>query len=143
MKNPSILNLFKVLKNGSKRLENANYFEVIDDDGFEEGKVMYEGDNITILDVTGIFNKMMISEITEIIRTNDGKHQFSNFVHDNGNKKVFVPKNEEVKNKIEEVKELKNEFKINKLKELKEYLLLLKNKPSKEEKGKQKSIGKK
>ena len=144
LQNPSFINLIKVLKNGSKRLENANYFEVLDNDGFSEGNVKYEGENdITILDTSGIFNKMPTSEITEIIKTNDGKHQFDNFYHDNGKKKIFVTKDEEVKNKIEEVKELKNDYKISKLKELKEYLLLLKNKPKKEEKGKQKSIGSK
>ncbi len=144
LKNPSILNLFKVLKNGSKRLEKANYFEVIDNDGFVDGKVIYEGeDDITILDTSGVFNKKTISEITEIIRTNDGKHQFNNFFHNNGKTKLLVTKDEEIKNKIEEVKELKNDFKISKLKELKEYLLLLKNKTNDEDKGKQKSIGSK
>lgn len=143
MKNPSIINLFKVLIQGYKRLNNANFFQAIDNDGYEDGKVYYEGNtDITILDSTGIFEEMTKSQIIEIIKTNDGNHQFSNFVHDDGKNIIEVSQSEEVKAKIDETNEEKRLDKLSKLKELKEYYLTLIAK-EKEEKGKEKSIGSK
>ena len=143
MKDSSIINLIKVLRQGYKRLNNANFFQVLDNDGYEEGKVEYEGsDDITILNATGIFENMTTSDIIEIIKTNDGKHHFSNFTHDNGEKIFVVTKNEEIKNRIDEVNELKRIDKISKLQELKEYYLSLKG-YDKEDREKKKSIGSK
>lgn len=129
MKNPTFFNLLKVLRNGYKRLNNANYFQVVDNDGYEDGQVQYEKDkDITILDATGVFEKMNSSEILDIINTNDAKHQFSNFIHDDGDKMTVVTANKEVKDKIDAISDAKRNDKISKLRELREYYLSLKGK---------------
>ena len=69
-KNPSFLNLLKVLKRGYRRINNASLLTTYDNDTIS-GKVFYqmdENDDITILKTEGSFNTMTISEMKNIIK---------------------------------------------------------------------------
>lgn len=136
LKNPSIINLFRVLKIGREKLLMAEYFYAFQDNGKEEGRVLYEknGNDITILDMDGKFKNMMTSEIIDILKTNDSKRIFNNFIHDNG-EKVIVVTNKDI-TKQEDVSSKKKK-EIIALQELKKDIEKLND-----EKGIQKKIGK-
>lgn len=91
MQNPSIYNLFKVLRKGYKRLHNAKYERIVNNDGNVVGEVLFEENNgnIEVLETYGSFDMMLNSEIIDYI------------------KKKKVSKKEK---DIEELKELKEEI---------------------------------
>ena len=138
-KNPSIMNLFKVLKNGRKRLMKANYFEATDNKGKVEAQVFYEGnDDINILDTMGKFDNMLTSEVIDVIKTNDEQGLFENFIHDDGKRIITSCAKKETK--AVDVQNLSIRERIIKLEELERELLTC---IKEEEKVKVKSIGKK
>ena len=136
-KNPSIINLFKVLKRGRERLMEANYFEAMNDKGEVEAQVFYEGnEDINILDTMGKFESMLTSEVKEVIKTNDEKGMFDNFIHDDG-KNIVTARSTKNEKSVVDVQNLSIRERIIKLEELERELLIC----TKEEKGKQKRIG--
>ena len=133
LKHPSIINLFKVLIKGKKRIDKACFFEVLDNDGFRDGIAVYEKtDDIDIIDTQGVFNHMTLPEAKEIIRTNDSNGLFDNYVHYDGKKKMFVTKNKIVKDNIEKIN-CERQEKLDKLYELKRFLSFYKAKDEEEE----------
>ena len=139
-KNPSIINLFKVLRQGRKRLMEANYFEAMNEDGEVEAQAFYEGndENIVILDIMGKFDDMLTSEIREILKTNDSQGVFTKFIHDNG-KEIVTARRTSGEEESVDVRKLSVRKRIVILEKLERELLIC----TKEEKDKVKSIGRK
>lgn len=88
LRNPTIMNLFKVLREGRQRLLCANYFSTFSDDGRVSGEVLYEEENgdITVLEAFGSFASILTSEIIEILQNDDKKRSFKSFIQDDGEK---------------------------------------------------------
>ena len=121
-KNPTFMNLLKVLKKGRERRLKANYFEAIDK-GEIKGQVYYEGEeDVDILDTTIDFSDMLISDVRRIVKTNDENNLFSNFIHQH-NGKITVARTINNARKIEEYSGLSHEAQIAKLRELSEELI--------------------
>ena len=138
-KNPSIINLFKVLKRGRERLLKANYFEAINNKGEVEAQAFYEGnEDINILDTMGKFEDMLTSEVREVIKTNDEKGMFDSFIHDDG-KEIITARSTKNEKDVVDIQNLSIRERIIKLEELERELLIC----TKEDKVKVKAIGKK